>query len=131
MRIIAASILEEGNMSKKRRDWQTIFSKTEDALNEWRASNPRATFNDIEDALDGELARLRAQMLRDLAEDSPQRAFRKNPQDKRPVCPDCGAPLQANGEQQRTVVTNFEQEVTLRREQGRCPHCGRSVFPPG
>ncbi len=118
-------------MAKEDPTWQELFAAATDALKAWRASHPEATFNDIEENVDDELARLRAQLLQDLAHASPAADWRGQDRENRPVCPDCGAPLQANGEQVRRVMTDREQEVALKRQQGRCGQCGRTFFPSG
>ncbi len=118
-------------MAQEEQNWQALFEAATIALKTWRAAHPEATFNDIEDNVDGELARLRAQLLQDLAQANPATDWRRRPKEKRPVCPDCGLPLQANGKQVRQLITDREQVVELRRQQGRCPGCGGSVFPPG
>jgi hypothetical protein len=51
--------------------WQPLSQEVMHAMKEWRRQHPRATFQEIEMALDGQLARLRAQMLQDTALTSP------------------------------------------------------------
>ncbi len=118
-------------MTTEEPTWQELFEAATKALKAWRAAHPEATFNDIEDNVDGELSRLRAQLLQDLAHASPAADWRGRERATRPVCPNCGAPLQANGEQMRRLITEREQGVELRRQQGRCPRCGGTIFPPG
>ena len=85
----------------------------------------------IREAMDEEMARVRAQMLEDLALDSESTDWRGKEREERPKCPLCDTALQANGEQTRRLVTEHEQNVELRRSYGRCPECGVGYFPPG
>jgi ribosomal protein S27AE len=118
-------------MEKEKRDWAALFDAASEAMASWRKTNKRATFNEIEATVDAQLAQLRAQIMQDLAMASGQRDWRGAAVGERPTCPSCGAPLQANGEKQRTLVTDQEAQVKLSRQQGTCPACGQSVFPPG
>ena len=118
-------------MTDRRRDWQTLFEEVEEKMKDWRKSHPRATFTEIETAVDKEMARARAQMLEDLALDSKSTDWRGQEKDDRPKCVVCGTALHANGEHTRRLVTEHEQIVELSRHHGRCPECGASYFPPG
>lgn len=118
-------------MGERKRDWQALFEEAEVAMREWRKSHPRARFTEIETVVDEEMARVRAQMLEELALDSASTDWRGKEREERPQCQLCGAALQANGEQTRRLVTEHEQEVELRRSYGLCPECGASYFPPG
>ena len=118
-------------MAKKNRDWQTLYAEVEESMRDWRKRHPQATFTEIETAVDEEMARVRAQMLEDLALDSKSTDWRGKGESERPKCSLCGTALQANGEQTRRLVTEHEQIVELRRNYGRCPECGASYFPPG
>jgi hypothetical protein len=118
-------------MEESRRDWQALLAEVEATVKGWRKAHPRATFTEIETALDAEMARVRARMLEELALASDQTDWRGQEGEERPRCPVCGEALQANGFRERRLVTDHEQPVTLRRQHGRCPACEASVFPPG
>ena len=118
-------------MSDKKKNWQSLFDEATEELEGWRQNHKKATFNDIEAQVNGELARLRAQILQDLVEDSESRQWAGKPASERPTCPACGTALQSNGEKRRQLTTEDEQTIELRRSQGRCPECGATVFPPG
>jgi len=107
-------------------EWRREASVRFAALEAWRQAHPRATWAEIEAAIDGELSQLRARMLgetalsseaTDLAGESP--------------CPDCGVPLQAAGTRRRRLRTEHDQAIALERTYARCPVCGRGLFPPG
>jgi hypothetical protein len=102
-----------------------------DAMLEWRRQHPRATFQEIENSLDAQLARLRAQMLQDLALSSPSADLPNMSESERPLCPACGMQLEAQGDQTRTLLTEHDQTVALSRSYATCPQCGAGLFPPG
>ena len=95
------------------------------------AKYPKASFTEIENTVDEELAKVRATMVQELVLDSELTDFKQLPLEKRPLCPSCGRPLASNGKQKRKLVTTYEQEVELERSKGYCHHCRVSYFPPG
>ena len=97
-------------------------------MREWRAAHPRATWAEIEAALEERLARLRGRVLRDVAEASPAADCRGATE--RPACPACGTPLRAAGQAQRRLTAGHGAEVVVERTYGRCPRCGAGLFPP-
>lgn len=111
--------------------WQPLSQETLHAMSEWRRQHPRATWSEIEHSLDAQLARLRAQMLQDLALSSPSGDLPTMPESERPVCATCGARLEAQGQQTRTLVTEHDQTIKLSRSYATCPACGAGLFPPG
>jgi RNase P subunit RPR2 len=70
-------------------------------------------------------------MIQDLALASEMADLRSLPKEKRPVCPQCGRPLAANGRQKRELVTDHEEGVELDRSKGYCRTCQASFFPSG
>lgn len=111
--------------------WQPLNQKVNAAMTAWRRKHPRATFHEIENSLDAQLARLRAQMLEDLALSSPSADLPTMSAADRPRCAACGAVLEAQGQQTRTLVTEHDQTVELSRSYATCPECGAGLFPPG
>lgn len=111
--------------------WQPLSHEVIHAMKEWRRQHPRATFQEIESSLDAELARLRAQMLKDLALSSPRADLPTMTEAERPRCPECGTRLDAQGTQRRTLVTEHDQTIELARSYATCPQCGAGLFPPG
>lgn len=87
------------------------------AMKEWRHQHPKATFQEMETALDEHLARLRAQMLQDMALTSPSAHLPRM--------------SEAQGTQTRTLVTEHDQPIELSRSYATCPQCGAGLFPPG
>lgn len=111
--------------------WRVLGERVFKEMSAWRKAHPKATLKEIEDELDARLAGMRAQMVADLAEQSPRRDWRGQESEQRPRCPQCGGPLQARGQHERKLATQGGVEVTLRRSYGTCPHCGSGLFPPG
>jgi hypothetical protein len=111
--------------------WQPLNHEVNAAMAEWRRKHPRATFQEIENSLDAQLARLRAQMLQDLAQSSPSADLPTMSEAERPRCSVCGTLLEAQGSQTRALVTEHDQTIELSRSYATCPECGAGLFPPG
>jgi uncharacterized protein with PIN domain len=116
---------------KKRDKWTASFQQASETVSSWREEHPRATFTDIENAVDKQLAQLRTTMIQDLALESKLVDIRQLIAQERPLCPACGKPLVANGKQSRQLITHHDQVVELERSKGYCRHCRVSFFPPG
>src|SRR5512142_3002760 len=110
--------------------WQREADEVSTGMPEGRSQHPRATFQEIERALDEKLARVRARMLQDLALASQAARVSEEEPSERPKCPKCGGPLEARGEQTRTLLTNYNQPIELTRSYAYCPACQAGLFPP-
>ena len=110
--------------------WQPLGQDVMHAMQEWRRQHPRATFQEIETALDVQLARLRAQMLQDTALTSPSADLPTMSETERSQCPQCGTRLTAQGTPPRTRVTEYDETIQLSRSYATCPQCGAGLFPP-
>lgn len=97
-------------------------------LREWRATHPQATLAEIERELDRRLARMRAQIMTDLALASTAADLQSG---AAPACPECGGTLRDEGRRARTLVTLNDEPVTLERDYATCVQCGHRLFPPG
>ena len=97
----------------------------------WREAHPKATFNEIEAELDRQMNQLRARVLGDLALASATADVQAASVEERPRCERCGAVLQAQGQEERGVVTHGGVEVRLARSYTTGPRCGDRSFPPG
>ncbi len=111
-------------------EWQQLVEEVVTGMWDWRTAHPRATFREIESALDQRLERMRARMLEEAALASPAADWTDHSLE-RPRCPDCNQALQGRGYQERGVRVQGDQEVRLRRRYGVCPACGAGLFPPG
>jgi ribosomal protein S27AE len=98
---------------------------------DWRAAHPKATFSEIEAALDERLNQVRARVLADLALASAAADVSAGSDEERPRCERCGAVLQARGSSDRTLLTQGGAELRLQRTYAACPQCGDGAFPPG
>lgn len=116
---------------KKKDQWDALFQRASQEVEQWRGAHKKATLTEIENTVDGELAKLRAQMIEDLALASEMAELNELSTEERPRCPECGEPLSANGKQGRQLVTDYEEAINLTRSKGICPQCGASSFPPG
>ncbi len=111
--------------------WNELAEEVTSGMKEWRLQHPRATFREIEQALDERLAKMRARMLQDAALASAAADIKNAQEEERPVCPECGAPLEGRGTEMRELTTQHNQTVALTRSYGVCPKCGAGFFPPG
>lgn len=112
-------------MDKENR-WQKKLDEVENNLRNWQGSQPKKSLTNIEKAIDGELARLRVQMINDLVKDVKAEINQEAP----PICPSCQSQMQKNGEKKRQLRTKDEQTIELERGQVRCSQCGLTIFPP-
>jgi NADH pyrophosphatase NudC (nudix superfamily) len=110
--------------------WHALSEEVMTGMKDWRVQHPKATFREIEAALDERLARLRARMLEDATLVSRATDWEATDTD-RPVCPQCGTALQARGRETRTLTTHYDQALQLERRYAMCPRCQAGVFPPG
>ncbi len=111
--------------------WHALADEVLRGLKDWRMQHPTATLREIEHVLDTRLGEMRARLMADLALASAAADLTTAPPAHRPRCPTCGGPLQARGQQQRTLTTHQDQPVTLRRTYSYCPACQVGLFPPG
>lgn len=110
--------------------WHELSRAALKQIKQWRLAHPKATLNQIEQALDEQLGRLRARMLEDLALASD--ATRLDEQTAEwPRCPQCAEELSGRGEHVRELEIEQHQQLRLERTYATCPRCGVGLFPPG
>ena len=114
-----------GDFAKR---WLELSEEVVTGMKEWRLQHPRATWREIEVALDERLGRLRARMLQDVAMASAKADWVAG---EAPCCPECGAELEGRTKAARHLQTHGGQEIELLRRYGVCPACGAGIFPPG
>jgi YgiT-type zinc finger domain-containing protein len=112
------------------REWAKLSAEVIAGMKEWRLQHPKATFREIEAALDQRLNQLRARMLQDSAEASAAAQWDEAPEEERPKCPECGSVLHVRGQKERHMQTQGGAEIILKRSYGVCPTCGAAFFPP-
>ncbi len=110
--------------------WRELAEEVIVGMKEWRIQHRKATFKEIEAALDERLAKIRAQMLQDAAQASPLTDVSTAGPEERPFCPECGQRLEARGQETRDLTTNHNEVITLKRSYTICPACGAGLFPP-
>ena len=111
--------------------WQQLAEEVLLGIKEWRLGHPRATFQEIEAAVDRGLARARARLLQDVALASAAREMSSAPEGGGYRCPQCRHPLERRGQKTRSLTTHYDQSINLKRSYGVCPACGTGLFPPG
>ena len=111
--------------------WHALSEAVQREMKAWRLQHPRATFSEMETALDEQLDRQRARMLEDMALASEVAELSLMQSEERPTCPHCGTPLSACGKGERHLQTEGDQEITLKRSYGICPTCKVGFFPSG
>lgn len=104
--------------------------KSDDLLDEvrrtlasWQATHPRATFAEMEAAVEIQLRQVRARLL----EEHAGAAYR----DEHPACPRCGGTMVPDRRATRTVITQGDEAVPVDRVHVSCPICEIGIFPPG
>lgn len=111
--------------------WGELFDLGAQAVQEWRRKHRRAKLTEIEKTVDRQLAKVRVQMVEDLAQQGETADLRGLEEEERPRCPECGGAVVANGRQKRRLRTDHEQTIELERSKAYCPHCEVSFFPSG
>lgn len=111
-------------------DWHALADEVWLGVAEWRAANPKATFAEIEQAVEERLATIRTRVLADVALASAVRDIATQDESERPRCPDCHGELEARGQQARELTTLRGDTVRLRRSYSVCRVCGHGLFPP-
>lgn len=111
-------------------DWRALSEEILAGINEWRATHPKATFQELEQALHERMSRLEAWGLQAAAQDRTASDWSHAPAQDHPPCPACGTPLLARGQHVRHLQGPGGQDVTLCRTYGTCPTCGLGLFPP-
>src|SRR5262249_30071535 len=99
-------------------------------MTQWRKEHPKATWAEIEAAVDERINQLRAQLIEDVVQVGETEPGEEVQQEDRPHCATCGKPLMARGEQTRYLQTSGGEAVKLTRTYGTCPQCGAGFFPP-
>lgn len=121
------------NKGERSPEMRQVSAGLQDVLGmtQWRKENPKATFREIEAAVDERVNQLRAQLIEDVVRMGETEAWSQKRAEERPRCGSCGQPLLARGEQTRFIQTNGGEAIKLRRTYGTCPECGEGFFPPG
>jgi len=121
------------NKRERSAQMQQVSAGLRDVLGmtHWRKEHPKATWAEIEAAVDEQINQLRAQLIQDMVQMGETEDWSQKPEEERPRCRTCGKPLWARGEQTRWLQTSGGEAVKLTRTYGACPQCGVGFFPPG
>src|SRR5215472_17488473 len=114
---------------KKKSNWKDLANKAYEEIEDWRAKNPTATFDQIEQVVDEALTDLFALMLEEVALESAAADIKASQEEEGIKCSTCGEHLCDRGKHFRSVVTNGNKPVCLERSYGYCPTCKVGFFP--
>ena len=121
------------NKRQRSEQMQQVSAGLRDVLGmtQWRKEHPKATWAEIEAAVDERINQLRAQLIQDVVQMGESEDWREIAQEERPRCATCGKPLVGRGKQTRWLQTNGGEAIKLTRTYGACPDCGGGFFPLG
>jgi hypothetical protein len=114
-----------------REKWEKLAREVFSGMADWRAQNPRATFAEIEDAVDEKLADLRVRMMEDVALESQAKDLAAKQEGGQICCTICAGVLRDKGKYARNLTTQNGKQIHLERSYGYCPTCLVGFFPPG
>jgi len=106
--------------------WQDLAREAFEGLDAWRATHPRATFAQMEEAVEERVGALRAAWLEELTS-----ARAGEPCEAEAGCPKCGGALHPRGTHTRVVTIRGNHSIHLKRPYMSCPACQAGLFPPG
>lgn len=112
-------------MNEKQKPQEEKPNELARKMSQWRQTHPKATLTEIEEAVEGELAKLRKQLVEEMVQEEADAAHDV------PDCPECGQKMARNGRRKRKLQTKEGQTIALKRQQWRCLSCGTTLFPPG
>ena len=112
----------KGTETMNRQD-KDFFGAVERDLVSWRSTHPRATFAEIEAAVEERIRQVRARLL----EETVQAGF----PEEHPACPQCGTTMRPRTQAEREVVVQGDEVVPVTGVYVVCSACGAGLFPPG
>jgi predicted RNA-binding Zn-ribbon protein involved in translation (DUF1610 family) len=107
--------------------WAELTEEVMSGMVDWQAAHPRATFAEIERAVEERLDGLRSRLLERAVRAQARTTAEAGPT----TCPTCGRNLVARGKHRRTLTVPGGGTVPLVRAYPTCPACGAGLFPPG
>src|SRR5260221_1811334 len=110
------------NKRERSEQMQQVSAGLRDVLGmtQWRQEHPKATWAEIEAAVDERGNQLRAELIQDRARMGENEEWSQKPEAERPTGATCGQPPLARGEQTRWLQTNGGEAVKLTRTYGNC-----------
>ncbi len=109
--------------------WEKLHEEAMRAVLDWREAHPKATLAEIEEAVDEQLATLRAQLVQDMAQASATADVKAH--NDRAICPHCSTGVRVESKRKRRLKTTHGRAVALERSYVVCPSCAVGFFPPG
>jgi len=121
------------NKGERSEQMQQVSAGLQEVLGmrQWRKEHPKASWQEIETAVDERMNQLRAQLIKDVVQMGDTEEWSQKPEEERPRCATCGKGLVARGAQARWIQTTGGEAIKLTRTYGTCPQCGVGFFPPG
>ena len=108
--------------------WKEQGEEAVATVAQWRVAHPKATLAEIEQAVDEQMNRLRAQLIEQAAQAS---VAAESEASQGLVCEQCGQALQARGRRDGGGRRREESRVEVERTYVTCPQCGGGFFPSG
>lgn len=105
--------------------WQAVVEETLQGLRGWQAEHRRATFAEIEGAVEQRLGDLRAELIGGLVRSAGDEA-----EEEPRVCEQCGRQMESRGVRERVVTVRGDRPVRFQRRYLVCPACQAGFFPP-
>ena len=99
-------------------------------MTQWRKEHPKATWQEIEAAVDERINQLRAQMIEDVVQMGESEDWRQKPQGERPLCARCGKPLSARGAQTRLPPNEWRGSGQAEANVWHLSRLWRGLFSP-
>ena len=110
--------------------WRALSEDILTEVNQWRAAHPKATFQELEQALHERLSRLEAQALQEAAQDRSDSDWSQTPERDHPHCPSCGTPLLARGQHVRHEASTGRARCAAAQKLRHLPPMWAGAFPP-
>ena len=125
--------LAKRKSSEKMKDENSLKEVSDEIIGEmaaWNASNPKATFLEIEVKARELVSKLEAHLIQESALERETEDRSKREERERPTCPKCQVPLLWRGKRVRHLQGTAGRDIHLERTYGTCPKCGTGFFPP-
>ena len=127
---------KEGKKEKveeKMKDEKSFKELSDEIIREmkaWNASNPQATFLEIEVKARELVSQLEAHLIQESALERERDDWSQREERERPSCPNCQMPLLSRGKRVWHLQVTAGRKIQLERTYGTCPKCGTGFFPP-
>ena len=105
--------------------WQAVVDETLRGLLGWGTDHRRATFAEIEGAVEQRLGDLRAELIGGLV-----RSAGDEVEEEPRVCEQCEGQMESRGQRERVVTVRGDRPVRFQRRYLVCPACQAGLFPP-